>query len=390
MNQKAETPDGLYTAAFIFEVLAAILLINPTGSSLADSRWAAGLSGAVLMLAAPIAWVWVVRLLPGPKPWRIFFRRGTSGPFKSIYYGFLAAVLVIAYRVLLSVGLWAWGVPIEKIVIGNEASIGLLDFGRIVVLSVAVGVFFFAYVQGFAERLFGGRAGTLLTGVVFAFCAGFPLTEYGVGPGELPRWTVFLVLYLPVGMALAYMRRRTRSWVAPVTAAFFIAAAVGLGKGILTLLGWAPFLFAMVVILLIAAEIVVGERGRLLRFYGGFITEFFTLKVGEDERVSLLDGVILTLASASLLFFVRAVDFFFYEWYITLPIGLGVFFVAEMLWFVGRITVKEPVVAYEAAAEPKDITPIPPEQPATPTPLPASHGNTDIKQAPPDGGEPGS
>lgn len=384
MNQQPETPRVMFVGAFIFEVLAAILLISPLGSSLSDSRWAAGTSGALLILAAVVAWPWIVRLLPGPKPWRIFFRRGTSGAFKSTYYGFLAAVLIVTYRFVLSVGLWARGVPVENIISGSETDTGLSGFVRIIILSVAVGVFFFGYVQGFAERLFGARTGTLLTGIVFAFCAGLPLTEYGTGPGGVPRWIVFLVLHLPVGVALAYMRRRTRSWVAPVTAAFFIAAAIGLGKGILYSLGWAPFFFAMVVTILISAEIVVGERNRLFRFYGGFVTEFFTLKEEKDEPVSLLDMVLLTAASVAVLFFVRAVDFFFYEWYITLPIGLAVFFVAEMLWLVGRITTKEPPVAYEAAVETKDITPPASEKPAAPASLPATKGNDRIKQAPPD------
>jgi membrane protease YdiL (CAAX protease family) len=388
MNQQPETPRVMFIGAFIFEVLAAILLISPLGSCLSGSRWVAGPSGALLMLAAVAAWPWIVRLLPGPKPWRIFFRRGTSGAFKSTYYGFLAAVLIITYRFVLSVGLWAWGIPVESVVTGSETDTGLIGFARVVILSVAVGVFFFGYVQGFAERLFGGRAGTLLTGVVFAFCAGLPLAEYGTGPGGVPRWTVFLVLHLPIGVALAYMRRRTRSWVAPVTAAFFIAASIGVGKGILYSLGWAPFFFAMVVTILIAAEIVVGERTRLVRFYGGFVTEFFTSKGQEDEPVSLLDGVLLTVVSVALLFFIRAVDFFFYEWYITLPIGLAVFFVAEMLWLVGRITTKESAVAYEAI-ETKDITPPPPEKPATPASLPATTGNEDIKQVPPDAGDTG-
>jgi hypothetical protein len=380
MNAISKTPDGFYTAAFIFEVLAAILLISPMGSSLADSRWAAGLSGAALTLAAVIAWPWVVRLLPGPKPWRIFFRRGSSGPFKSVYFGFLAAALIVAYRVLLSLGLWAWGVPIEEIAIGNDSPLGLFEFARAITLSLAAGVFFFGYAQGLAERLFGGRAGTLVTGIVFGFCAGLPLTDYGVGPGDLPLWIAFAVLHLPVGLALAYMRKRTGSWVAPVMALFITASAVGLGEGILTTLGWAPFLFAAVVLLLIAAEIVVGERGRLFRFCGGFVTEFFKLKPGKDEPASLPDGVLLTLVFAGALFFVRAVDFFFYEWYITLPIGLGVFFVAEMFWFIGRITAKEPSAEHEATVEAKDVTPAPPEAPA---PLPAAGTETDTLPAPP-------
>jgi hypothetical protein len=388
MNKQPETPKVMFVGAFIFEVLAAILLISPLGSSLSDSRWVAGPSGALLILAAVVAWPWIVRLLPGPKPWRIFFRRGTSGAFKSTYYGFLAAILIITYRFVLSVGLWARGVPVESIISGSETDTGLSGFVRIVILSVAVGMFFFGYVQGFAERLFGGRAGTLLTGVVLAFFAGLPLTQYGTGPGGVPRWAVFLVLHLPVGVALAYMRRRTRSWVAPVTAAFFVAAAIGLGKGILYSLGWAPFFFAMVVTILIAAEIVVGERNRLFKFYGGFVTEFFTLKEGKDEPVSLLDIVLLTVVSVAVLFFVRAVDFFFYEWYITLPVGLAVFFVAEMLWLVGRITTKEPLVAYEAA-ETKDITPPPSEKPAAPASLPATKGNDNIKQTPADRGDTG-
>jgi membrane protease YdiL (CAAX protease family) len=386
MKQSRETPTGFYVTAFVFEIVAALLLISPLGSSLTDSRWAAGPGGALLIIATVAIWPWVVRLLPGPKPWRIFFRRGTPGPFRSIYYGFLAAALIVAYRVLLSVGLWGAGVPIENIVVGNDTPIGFLDFGRTVVVSAAVGIFFFGYIQGFAERLFGGRAGTLVTGVVFAFCAGFPLTDYGAGPGDLPRWAVFLVLHLPVGLALAYMRRRTRSSVATIAAVFFVAAAVGLGEGILTLLGWAPFLFATVITLLIAAEIVVGERRRLFRFYGGFGTEFFTLKGGDEEPASLLDGLLLTLVSAGLLFFIRAVDFFFYEWYITLPIGLGVFFVAEILWLVGRITAKGPAVVYETA-ETKDVTPGAVKKPGTPTPLTAAHGKADTEQASPDNGK---
>jgi hypothetical protein len=143
----------------------------------------------------------------------------------------------------------------------------------------------------------------------------------------------------------------------------------------------------MVVTILIAAEIVVGERNRLFRFYGGFVTEFFTLKEEKDEPVSLLDIVLLTVVSVAVLFFVRAVDFFFYEWYITLPVGLAVFFVAEMLCLVGRITTKEPVAAYEVAAETKDITPPPSEKPAAPASLPAGKGNGGIKQAPADRGD---
>ncbi len=384
MNAIPKTPGGFYTAAFIFEVLAAVLLISPLGSSLADSRWAAGLSGAALMLAAVIAWPWVIRLLPGPKPWRIFFRRGSSGPFKSVYFGFLAAMLIVAYRVLLSLGLWAWSVPIEEIVIGNDSPMGLFGFARVIALSLAAGVFFFGYVQGFSERLFGGRAGTLVTGIVFSLCVGLPLTDYGVGPGDLPLWVVFAVLHLPVGLALAYMRKRTGSWVAPAAALFFAASAVGLGEGILTILGWAPFLFATVVVLLVAAEIIVGERGRLFRFYGGLVAEFFTLRTRKDEPASLPDSVLLALVFAGSLFFVRAVDFFFYEWYITLPIGLGVFFIAEMFWLVGRITAKEPAVEYEATVETKDVTPAPPEAPAAPAPLPAAGAETDILPTPPD------
>ncbi|UCE27917.1 MAG: hypothetical protein JSW52_03960 [Candidatus Coatesbacteria bacterium] len=370
MSVIPKTPGGFYTAAFIFEALAAIVLISPLGSSLADSRWAAGLAGAALMLAAVVAWLWIVRLLPGPKPWRIFFRRGSSGPFKSVYLGFLAAALIIAYRILLSIGLWARGIPIEEIAVGDESPLGLFGFARILVLALAAGAFFFGYIQGFAERLFGGRTGTLITGIVFGFCAGLPLADYGVGPGGLPLWVSFAVLHLPVGLALAYMRKRTGSWVAPLAALFFVAAAVGLGEGILTILGWAPFLFATVVVLLIAAEIVVGERRRLFRFYGGFFTEYFALKTGEDEPASLADGLLLTLVFAGLLFFVRTVDFFFYEWYITLPVGLGLFFVGEMLWFIGRITAKEPAGEYEATVEAKDVTPAPPEAPAPPDPLP--------------------
>jgi hypothetical protein len=93
---------------------------------------------------------------------------------------------------------------------------------------------------------------------------------------------------------------------------------------------------------------------------------------------------LLTLVFAGPLFFIRAVDFFFYEWYITLPIGLGVFFVAEMFWLVGRITAKEPAVEYEATIEAKDVTVAPPEAPMAPAPLPAAGAETDTLPAKPD------
>ena len=230
----------------------------------------------------------------------------------------------------------------------------------------------------FFERLFGGRTGTLLTGVVYAFCAGFPLTNYGSGPGDLPRWTIFLVLYLPTGLALAYLRRRTRSHVAPTAALFFTAAAGAMGAGILKLLGWAPFFLAVVITLLIAAEIVIGERGRLLRFARGFIAEFVNLTEKDDKPVSFLDGLLLTLVISGLLFFARAMDFFFYEWYITLPTGLAVLLTSVIFWIIGRFARRETVVPYGPAPETRDVSP------AAPAALPVAETEEKSRAAAPD------
>jgi hypothetical protein len=293
---------------------------------------AALVPAAVLFGAAFAATALLRAVLPGPKTPSLFYRPGGASFARSLYYGFVAAVVLTFYRAALLVALHFAGTDFFttlqlEALRGGPAAV----FARLL-SALAAAYLFYGYIQGLAGGALGRRAGLVVAAALAAATAVWPAAGPSHWVGHHRPWFVFLVWRLPEGLALAYVCERVRNLLAPFVAVFLMEWFGAVGVGIYGLFGKWPFLFACVVIFLAAAEILVAERRRALRAIGGFFATLF----GRAAGASLVDAALLAAALAGAYVLVRSLDLIGRRSIIAVALAAALFAAAVTLWLVKR------------------------------------------------------
>jgi hypothetical protein len=330
-EKRTEVPM-LLAFAVLCEVLAVVFTFHPYGSLVALRGAPEGLLRAAFLFGLAFAATALLRaVLPGPKTPSLFYRPGGAPLARTLYYGFVAAVILTFYRAALLVGLHYGGtgflttLPVDFLRGGPTAI-----FAR-VVLALAAAYLFYGYVQGLAGGALGRRAGLVAAAVLAAATAVWPAAGPAYWVGSHRPWLAFAVWRLPEALALAYLCERARNLVAPFVAVFLIEWFGAVGTGIYALFGKWPFLFACLVIFLAAAEILFAERRRLVRAAGGFFSFIF----GRAAGASLLDAALLAAALAGAYVLIRSLDIIGRRSLLTVVLAAALFAAAAALWLVG-------------------------------------------------------
>ena len=330
-NEKRTEISTLVAFAVFLEVLAVVLTFCPYGSLAAMEGAPAGLVQAAFLFGLAFGATALLRVvLPGPKTPSLFYRPGGPSFVRSLYYGFVAAVVLTFYRAALLVGLHYGGtdffttLPVEFLRGGPTAI-----FAR-VLLALAAAYLFYGYVQGLAGGALGRRAGLVVAAALAATTAAWPAAGPVHWVGNYSPWLAFVVWRLPEAIALAYLCERARNLLAPFVAVFLIEWFGAVGVGIYAFFGKWPFLFACLVIFLAAAEILVAERRRVLRAAGGFFAFIF----GRAAGASLPDGVLVAAALAGAYVLVRSLDLIGRRSLIAVVVTAALFAAAATLWLV--------------------------------------------------------
>ena len=329
-ENKAVVPM-LVTFAVFCEVLAVVFTFHPYGSLAAMEGPPEGLLRAAFVFGLAFAATALLRaVLPGPKTPSLFYRPGGATFSRTLYYGFVAAVILTFYRAALLVALNFTGteffttLPLDFLRAGPTAI-----FARIV-LALAAAYLLYGYVQGLAGGALGRRAGLVVAATLAAATAIWPPAGPGYWVGPRGPWLVFLVWRLPEAIALAYVCERARNLLAPFAAVFLIEWFGAVGIGIYAFFGKWPFLFACLVITLAAAEILFAERRRLLRTAGGFFAFIF----GRAAGASLLDAALFAAALAGGYVVVRSLDLIAERSIIAVVVAAALLVAAAALWLV--------------------------------------------------------
>lgn len=340
-GNKAVVPMLVAFAVFC-EVLAVVFTFHPYGSLAAMEGAPAGLVQAAFVFGLAFGATALLRaVLPGPKTPSLFYRRGGASLGRTLYYGFVAAVILTFYRAVLLVALNFTGteffttLPMDFLRAGPTAI-----FARIV-LALAAAYLFYGYVQGLAGGALGRRAGLVVAAVLAAATAVWPATGPACWVGPHRPWLVFLVWRLPEAMALAYVCERARNLLAPFAAVFLIEWFGAVGIGIYAFFGKWPLLFACLVISLAAAEILFAERRRLVRTAGGF----FAFMFGRAAGASLLDAALLAAALAGAYVLVRSLDIIGRRSIIAVVVAAALLAAATALWLVKHYRKSKTAVA---------------------------------------------
>jgi hypothetical protein len=340
-DNKAVIPMLVAFAVFC-EILAVVFTFHPYGSLSAMEGPPGGLLRAAFVFGLAFAATALLRaVLPGPKTPSLFYRPGGATFSRTLYYGFVAAVVLTFYRAALLVALNFTGteffttLPVDFLRAGPTAI-----FARIV-LALAAAYLFYGYVQGLAGGALGRRAGLVVAAALAAATAVWPAVGPAYWVGAHRPWLVFLVWRLPEALALAYVCERARNLLAPFAAVFLIEWFGGVGIGLYAFFGKWPFLFACLVITLAAAEILFAERRRLARAAVGFFSFIF----GREAGASLLDAALLAAALAGGYVVVRSLDLIARRSIIAVVVAAALLAAAAALWFVGYYRKRKTAVA---------------------------------------------
>lgn len=332
----------LVTFAVFCEILAVVFTFHPYGSLAAMEGAPEGLLRAAFVFGLAFAATALLRaVLPGPKTPSLFYRSGGAALSRTLYYAFVAAVLLTFYRTFLLIALNFTGteffttLPVEFLQAGPTAI-----FARIV-LALAAAYLFYGYVQGLAGGALGRRAGLVVAAALAAATAIWPPTGPAYWVGAHRPWLVFLVWRLPEAIALAYVCERARNLLAPFAAVVLMEWFGAVGVGMYAFFGKWPFLFACLVITLAAAEILFAERRRLARTAGNL----FGFVFGRADGASLLDAALLAAALAGGYVVVRSLDLIARRSIIAVVVAAALLAAATALWLVERYRKRKAAVA---------------------------------------------
>ncbi len=325
----------LLTFAVFLEVLAVVLTFCPTGSLAAMRGAPESLLQAALLLGMMLAGTVLLRLvLPGPKPGALFYRPGGSSFGRTFYYAFAAAVVLALYRVAWLAGLHFAGTAFAATLPTSLLTRGPFSIMAHVLLAVAAAYLFYGYVQGIAGGALGRRAGLAAAAALAATTSTWPAVGGAFWVPGYPSWAAFLAWRLPEALALAYLCERTRNVLAPLVAAFLLEWFSAVGVGIYAIFGTWPFLFACLIVLLSAAEILVAERRRVLRATGGF----FALLLGRVPGAGFADAVLFAAALVSGYVLMRALDLVESRVLVAAIVAAALLAGAITLWLLARPT----------------------------------------------------
>lgn len=336
----------LFALALLLEVVGAVLLAGPFGSALSNIAWDNWFIRWAVVCGAMLLIPWISRWWGGPKPWRLF-SRGT--PYQiphSLYLGLLLGIVIAAFKALLSLILRLNGVPFDAFLPEWALLTGETAFLPLIALSLAGAYFVFGYIQGILARVFGERIGMIAAAILFALGSTWPFGEPAAGIADVPSWVILLTVYLPIGIALAYLGARTKSVFSVLAAVLTTSWLAGLGAAVHSALGWLITILVMIVMLLVGIEVLIGERCRAGRFIAGFFRDFFTGSVS-----GLPDGVFFVVAATGLLFAARLSDMFYEEWYISVTIPAGLVLISFALWVVYSIISRKTVTGTDERSE---------------------------------------
>lgn len=336
-NRTSTSP--LLIFAVLCEVAAAVVCLAPSGSLAFPAGAPERVIPALVLIGIVVGATALWRLItPGPKPPVYLFGPGGPSLRRTLYYGFLAAIALAFYRALWVTALNYAGTTFE-ITLGRGPGLPSAA-GAVagVVTACAAAYLFFGYVQGLVGITLGRRAGLLASAALAAVAAVWPLGGGGGRIGEYGPWLVFAAWRLPEALAFAYLGYRTRSVVAPLTAAFVLAWLAALGRGLFGFFGNWPFLFAVLILLLIAVEIALAERRRIGRAAAGFFRALFA----GGDGVGLLDALLWTAALAAVFTVARGADLPALPKYIGWPAAGVVLAAAALMWWRRRARGRQP------------------------------------------------
>jgi len=318
MARAADAPPTLAAFALVAEVSAAVLIFAPTASLLAPRGTPTHLVSAAVLLAVVAGATALWRLVvPGPKAAALLGRPGGVPALRALYYGILAGILLVFYRAAWVVVLHFKGTAMAVTLGGGAPSLSPFAAGATLLAALAGAYLFFGYVQGTTAAAFGRRAALVVAAVLAAATASWPLDGGASRVGEYGPWLVFAAWRLPEALALAYLTDRCGNVAAPAAAVVLLAWVTALGRALFSFLGSWPFLFGVVILLLVSAEILIGERRRWIRAAGGF----FPFLLGGGEGASLLDAALITGAAAGVFALARAADVITRPPYVSWPVA---------------------------------------------------------------------
>ena len=340
-------PDGtknsvtspLLIFAVLCEVVAAVVCLAPSGSLVNPGGMPERILPAAALLALAVGGTALWRLIcPGPKPPAYLYWPGGPSVGRTIYYGVLAAILLAFSRATGVAVLNYVGTTFEATV-GRSPGLPSPSGAAAGMLAMIAGAYlFFGYVQGLIGTTLGRRAGMLAAAALAAVTMVWPLGGGGVRIGEYGPWLVFAAWRFPEALALAYLGHRTRSAVAPVTAAFILAWLAAVGRGLFGFFGKWPFLFAVVILLLITVEVALAERRRIGRMIAGFLRSLFA----PGEGAGLGDASLLAAALAGAFILARGVELTAKPRYVGWPAAAVVLAGAGIMWWRWRVRRRSP------------------------------------------------
>jgi len=341
-GNKAAVPMLVAFAAFC-EILAVVFTFHPYGSLAAMDGPPAGLLRAAFVFGLAFGATALLRaVLPGPKTPSLFYRQGGVSFVRTLYYGFVAAVILTFYRAAWLVALNYTGTEFFSTLPADFLRSGPTALFARVVLALGAAYLFYGYVQGLAGGALGRRAGLIVAASLAATTAVWPPVGPSCWIGAHRPWLVFLLWRLPEALALAYVCERARNLLAPFVAVFLIEWFGAVGAGIYAFFGKWPLLFACLVITLTAAEILFAERRRLARTVGNFFGFIF----GRAAGASLPDAALFAAALAGAYVLVRGLDLIGSRSIIAIIVAAALLAGAAAMWLVkGYRRDKKAVVA---------------------------------------------
>lgn len=322
----------LFALALLAEVVGVTLLAGPFGSSLANFTWNNWLVGWGVICAAMLLSPWALRWLGGPKPFRLFSRGTSYKVSQALYLGLLLGIIIAAYKAVLCLELRIHGIPFDSFLRAWQAWDSDEAFLPYIVLSLSGAYFTFGYLQGLMARVFGERGGMIAAALLFALGNVWPLHHFAGDIAGVPRWVVLAALSFPIGIALAYLGARAKSVLPVLAAVLVISWLSGITAAVHSTLGAIATILVMVIMVLVGAEVLIGERRRAKRFIAGFFKDTFARGEGR-----LLDAVIFILAAAGLFYAARSSEIFYKEWYIFLTIPAALVIISGILWLIYSI-----------------------------------------------------